>query len=593
MKERRDIEEKFKWNLSSYCKDENDFEKRLESLQGHVGDFAKYEGKLADDKALFECLEHETELEKELSLLAVYASLKVSEDNADRKANDMGEKVDRVITNFSTATAFIDVEVSKFSDEKLKKLQKTKKFANYKRYFESVLRQKKHTLSKKEELLMSQLGEFVGGFSSNFDKFADVDLQFDDIEDSKGKKHEFNQSNYSLYVESKDRTLRENAFKEMNGRYGKFINFLANNYISDVKEDCTFAKIRKYNSALSASIYNEEADEKVYNLLIKKVRENVGILQGYFEIKRRMLKLDKFAIYDTFAPVTKGLNKKYTYDEAIELIKQAVSVLGEDYVMLIDRAKNERWIDVYPNKNKSSGAFSTGAYGANPVVLTNFEGNLESVFTLAHELGHAMHTYFSEKNQPIQTSNYVIFVAEVASNVNEMLLLRLLMSRAKTKEERTFFYDHFLKQMRSSIFRQTMFAEFEEFAHAEYEKGHPLSPELLCDEYEKLNNFYHGKKVKQIPQMRFEWARIPHFFSSFYVYKYATGLICAIKISHDLVSDKNFAKKYLAFLSSGCSADPISLLKIADCDLTKEETFDSAFATCDEFVEKWENELKK
>ena len=202
-----------------------------------------------------------------------------------------------------------------------------------------------------------------------------------------------------------------------------------------------------------------------------------------------------------------------------------------------------------------------------------------------------MHTYYSEKHQPIQTSNYVIFVAEVASNVNEMLLLRLLLNRAKTKKERIYYYDHFLKQMRSSIFRQTMFSEFEEFAHAEYEKENPLSPELLCEKYEELNNFYHGSKVKQIPEMKYEWARIPHFFRSFYVYKYATGLICAIKISHDLLSKKDFAKKYLKFLSSGCSADPISLLKIADCDLTKPETFDQAFSACEEYIQKWEDEL--
>ncbi len=591
MKSRSEIEEKYKWDLSNYCKNVDDFYKRLDKIAGKVGDFKKFEGKLADDEKLFECLELETKIDKELSLLAVYASLKLSEDNSDRVANEMNEKMGLVISKFSTATSFVDVEISKFKDEKLKGLQANKKFKNYVRYFESVLREKKHTLSKKEELLISQLGEFLGGFSNNFDKFTDVDLKFDNIKDSKGKEYEFNQSKYSVYAESKDRVLRKNAFRQINGKHGEFINFLANNYINDVKEDCIFAKIRKYKSALSASIYNEEADEKVYRLLVEKVRENVGLLQRYFEVKRRMLKLDQFAIYDTFAPVVEEIDKTYTYDEAIELIKEAVAVLGDEYVSLIDRAKNERWIDVFPNKNKSSGAFSTGTYGANPVVLTNFEGNLESVFTLAHELGHAMHTYYSEKHQPIQTSNYVIFVAEVASNVNEMLLLRLLLSRAKTKKERIYYYDHFLKQMRSSIFRQTMFSEFEEFAHAEYEKENPLSPELLCEKYEELNNFYHGSKVKQILEMKYEWARIPHFFRSFYVYKYATGLICAIKISHDLLSEKGFAKKYLKFLSSGCSADPISLLKIANCDLTKSETFDQAFSTCEEYIQKWEDEL--
>lgn len=592
MKNRSEIEEKYKWDLTKFCKNDDDFNERLKKVEEQISHFKKYENKLSDEKTLLECLEFETNLSKEFSLVAIYAQLKLSGDNADRRSNEMTEKCSLVASKFSTATAFIDVEISKFKLEKLKNLQKNPKFKNYQRFFEAIIRDKKHTLSKKEELLISHLGEFLGGFSDNFDKFSDVDLKFDDIEDENGKKYSFDQAKYSVYVESKDRTLRKNAFKQMNGTFGKYINFLANNYISDVKEDCVFAKLRKHKSALSASIFNEEASEEVYNLLIKKVRENVDLLQRYFAIKQKMLKLDKFAIYDTFAPVAEGLDKKYSYEEAIELIKQAVAVLGEEYVSLVDRAVEERWIDVFPNKNKNSGAFSTGTYGATPVVLTNFVGNLESVFTLAHELGHAMHTYFSDKNQPIQTSNYVIFVAEVASNVNEMLLLEFLMAKAKTKKEKIFFYDHFLKQMRSSIFRQTMFAEFEAFAHAEYEKGTPLTAELLCETYEDLNNFYHGKNVEQISEMRFEWARIPHFFSSFYVYKYATGLICAIKISKALLSEKDFSKKYLKFLSSGCSKDPISLLKIADCDLTDEKTFDEAFETCQKFVENWENELK-
>lgn len=591
MKPRSEIAENFKWDLSKYCKDDEDFYLRLKKLSTHVGDFKKYEGKLSDNKFLFECLEYETEIDKELSLLAVYSNLRLSEDNSSRKANEMSEKIGMLISKFSTATSFVDVEISKFKNEKLVELQHNLKFANYKRYFEAVVRDKKHTLSKKEELLISHLGEFLGGFSDNFDKFTDVDLKFDKIQDSNGKEYDFNQSIYSVYAESSDRTLRKNAFKQMNGKYGEFINFLATNYINDVKEDCIFAKIRKHKSALSASIFNEEADEKVYKLLVEKVRENVNILQEYFEIKRKMLRLDKFAIYDTFAPVVEEVDRKYTYDEAIDLIKEAVAVLGKDYVELIDKAKNERWIDVYPNKNKSSGAYSTGAYGVNPVVLINFEGNLESVFTLAHELGHAMHTYYSDKYQPIQTSNYVIFVAEVASNVNEMLLLNLLLKKATSRKEKIYYYDHFLKQVRSSIFRQTMFSEFEELAHKTYEEEKPLSAEFLCEEYKKLNDFYHGENVKQLDEMKYEWARIPHFFRSFYVYKYATGLICAIKISQQLSTDEKYVDKYIKFLSSGCCSDPITLLKIADCDLTRKQTFDETFDICKDYIEKWKKEI--
>lgn len=587
MKNRTEIEEKYKWDLTKFCTDDKNFYERLKKAEGQIEGFKSYEGKLSDEKTLFECLEKETALVKELSLVAIYAHLRLCEDNADRNSNEMNEKLSFVLAKLSNTTSFIDVEVSKFSEEKLKALQNNKKFKDYSRYFEGIIRDKKHTLSKREELLLSKLSECMGGDSSNFDKFSDVDLTFGKILDENGKEHELNQSNFSIYRESKDRTLRKNAYKGINGKYGEFINFLASNYINNVKENCVLAKIRKYKSALSASIYCEEASEEVYNLLIKKVRENVALAYEYFELKRQMLGLDKFAVYDNFAPVVSGIDKKFSYDEAIEVIKQAVSVLGEDYVKLIDRAKNERWIDVFPNKNKDSGAFSSGTFGATPVVLMNFEGNLDGVFTLAHELGHAMHTYLSNENQPIQKSDYVIFVAEVASNVNEMLLLHYLLGKAKTKKEKIYYFDYFLNQMKSSIFRQTMFAEFEQFAHEEYEKENPLSAELLCEKYKELNDFYFGDKVEQIDEMKYEWARIPHFYRSFYVYKYATGLICAINISNKLLSEENFAKKYLKFLSSGCSKDPISLLKIADCDLTKEKTFDDAFEVCKGYIDEW------
>lgn len=591
MKKRSEIDDKYKWDLSKFCANDDDFYVRLKKVENNVGEFKKFEGKLSDDKILFECLEKQISLLKEFSLITLYAELKLCEDNADRKSNEMSERISFVISKYSVATSFIDVEISKFSVDKLKNLQKNPKFKNYKRFFENVLREKKHTLSKREELLLSKLSECFGGSSSNFNKFSDVDLTFDNIRDEKGNEHPLNDSNYLIYLESKDRTLRKNAFKELNGKYGKFINFLTSNYINNVKEDCVFAKIKKYKNALAASIYQEEASEEVYKLLIKKVRENLDLSYRYLELKRKMLKLDKLAVYDSLVPVVFEVHKKFTYDEAIELIKKAVSVLGEEYVKLIDRARAERWIDVYPNKNKDTGGFSTGTYGATPVVLMNFEGNLESVFTLAHELGHAMHTYLSNENQPFQTAEYVIFVAEVASNVNEMLLLNYLLNNAKTKNEKIYYYDHFLRQMRSAIFRQTMFAEFEEFAHEEYEKENPLSAELLCEKYKELNDLYYGKDVEQIDEIKYEWTRITHFYLSFYVYKYATGLICAIKISNQLLKDKSFAKNYLEFLSAGCSKDPISLLKIADCDLTKEETFDQAFDVCKDYIKKWEDAL--
>ncbi len=593
MKNRSEIEEKFKWDLTKFCKSDEDFYSLLQKLEGESKKFAKYEGRLRDDDVLLEFLNFKCKILEEAGKTC-YAFLRQCEDRANRVANDMMEKRAIVLTKLDEAITPLENEIDRFPLARLQALHKNPKFGLYQRYFEATIRHRKHALSKKEELLLAKIGQAMGGSEETFDKLSDVDFTFEPILDAKGKRHEFNQSNYSLYVESKDRTLRENAFKAINEKRGQFINTLASTYISSVKEDCVMAKIRKYKSALDCAITCEEASEDVYNLLIKKVRENVGILHEFFAIKGKMLGLKDFSVFDTFAPVTKGITeKKYTFDEAIELVKAATAPLGKEYLSLIDRAKNERWIDVYPNKNKYSGAFSSGTEGKEmtPVVLLNFEGNLESVFTLAHELGHAMHSYFSNKNQPIQTADYVIFVAEVASTVNEQLLLNYLLSKAKSDKEKIYLYDYFLRSVRSTIFRQTMFAEFEQFAHETYEKELPLSAELLCDEYEKLNNFYHGDGVKQIPQMRFEWARIPHFYDSFYVYKYATGLISAINICQNILNEPNFAKKYLEFLSSGCKKDPISLLKIANCDLTQEKTFDDVFAICREFLKKWEELL--
>lgn len=587
MKERYEIEEKFKWDLSKFCKNDEEFYEKLDKANKKLEKIKSFEGKLSDDNVLFEYLEFTSNLEEELCF-ASYAFFKQCENMADRKANDMSEKLNLFATKLNTATTAVEAEIEKFSVEKLKKLQKDERFKNYIRYFGSIIRHKKHILSKKEELLLAKLSESMGGASETFDKFSDADLKFDNIKDKDGKEHEFSSSKYSIFVESQDRTLRKNAFKQMNGKYGEFINFVSTNYINNIKEDCVLAKLRKYNSALESSIFNEEASTNVYNMLIKKVRENVPLLERYFEIQRKMLGLEKMAIYDVFAPVVKEFNKKFSYDEAIEIIKNACSVLGEDYVNLIQRAKDERWIDVFPNKNKTSGAFSSGSKGATPVVLMNFEGTLSSVFTLAHELGHAMHTYYSNENQPIQTSNYVIFVAEVASTVNEMLLLRYLLNNAKTDSEKMCYYNYFLVQVRTTIFRQTMFAEFEQKVHEAYEKEIPLSADFLCETYEELNNFYYGKNVEQIDEMKYEWARIPHFYNSFYVYKYATGLISAIKISNNILSDNSFVLNYKKFLSAGSSKDPISLLKIADCDLEDENTFDNAFKTCEDFIEKWE-----
>lgn len=587
MKKRSEIEERYKWDLTKFCANDEDFLLRLKNLENQISVFKQFEGNLSNDDILFSCLEKEMEFVKEMCFISLYADLKQCEDGSDRNANELVEKFSFVQTKIMNATAFIDVEVTEFSNEKLIELQKNEKFANYKRYFEGILKEKPHTLGKAEELLLTKLSEAMGGNSAVASMFRDVDLKFPDVLDEKGEKHQLNEAEYVLLIENPDRTLRKNAIKQMFQGYGNFYNTLGTNYINSVKEECVLAKIRKYKNALSEALFGEEISEDVYNLLISKVKENIDFLHEYYDEKRKMLGLEKFANYDVFAPCAKNFNKTFTYDEAIEVVKKAVAPLGEDYVTLIQRAKDERWIDVMPNENKANTSFSTSAYGATPVVFMHFVGNVESVFTLAHELGHAIHSYYSDHNQPIQTCDYTIFVAEIASITNEMLLLNYLLDNAENEEEKLYLYDYFLNSARATIFRQTMFAEFEQFVHEEYEKECPLTPDLLNEKYLELNQFYYGKNVEVVDETQYEWLRIPHFFKNFYVYKYATSMIGALKTSSMILSDKNYAEKYKKFLSAGCSADPITILKNADCDLSNPKTYDDAFDTCRKFLKKY------
>ena len=583
MKKRSEIEEKYKWDLSSYCTDDNSFLMQYNYLKEHIKDLVAYKNKLSDEKELISCLKLEEDLSLKLGVLYVYSVLKIREDASNAHNKENLTLVESLSNKFSSETSFIDVEVKKYKTEDLKRLEKTTSFKNY---FKGIIKSRKLILSEKEEKIIAKSSDFAGGYSDVFDMFNDGDLKFNDVKDSAGKKYKLNHSNYIELMESKDRTLRKNTLKEMNGAYGRFNNFLSSNYINNVKKDVFYARLRKFNSTLDYEIFLEDVSRKVYDNLIKSVRENLPVLHDYYEIKKKYLNLNKFAIYDQFAKnIT--IQKKYTYAEAIEIIKNATKPLGEEYQNLIDRAVNERWIDVYPNENKDSGAFSWGAYLKNPVVLTNFVGDTNSVFTLAHELGHAMHTYYSNTTQTPDSAGYTIYVAEVASNVNEMLLLKYFIENAENSKDVAYFYDYFLTELKGSVFRQIMFAEFEQFAHEQFENEMPISSKVLNEYYLELNKIYFGKNVELIPEIQYEWSRIPHFYNSFYVYKYAIGLISAIYIVYNVLP--NNPEKYLNFLKSGSTKKPIDLLKDAGVNLTNQKVINNAFDFAKNIIEKWKN----
>ena len=590
MKERKDIEEKYKWDLSSYYFSEKEFENDYNYVLNNFEKIKLFENKLNNEKDIFDCLDFEKTISKKLSKLYVYSSLITKEDATVSASDERLEKIVALSVKVSASSSFVSVELAELDDNFLLSLLNNPRAKNYDLLIKDIIKCKKHTLSKKEENLLSLMGEFSDGFSDVFDKFDNADITFEDCVDSKGNKYPLNMATYGIYMESEDRELRKNAIKNINGAFGKFHHTIGTNYINHVKKDCFYSKIRNFNSCLESALFSEDVSKDVYDNLVESVNKNLSGIHQYYDLKRQQLNLDKIALYDMSAPTSSSYNLKLDYEDAYELVKTICAPLGEEYVSVLQRAFNERWIDVFANKGKDNGAFSWGCYGENPVVLLNYEKTTNDIFTIAHEMGHAMHTYYSNNNQPYEKAGYEIFVAEVASTVNEMLMVRYQIQNAKSDEEKIYYYDYFLKMFRTTIMRQTMFAEFEKYAHEQHEKGVSLTIELLNNYYYELNKRYFGENVELVDEIKYEWLRIPHFYNSFYVYKYATGLISAVIISEKIFNNELKAKdNYINFLKSGGSQDPVSLLKIAGVDLTKVETFDYAFNVMNKYINEFKN----
>ena len=593
MKSRSEIEEKYKWDLSEYYKDieswQNDFEK-IKILNNKL---ETYRGTLSDDKKLLEMLLLDKYIDEITTKLYVFIDLKNKEDAKVSEYKNLKNKLEKYFADESPKLSFIVSELNEISDERIDKLVKDTKFTDFDLSLLNIKRNRKHMLSALEENLMSKISEAVGGQGEVFEMFDSTDITFEDVTDSNGNKYPLNNANYSTYTKSCDRKLRETANKNLNKAY-KNINYtLTSNYINHVKVDCTYAKIRNFENAFDMSLFNEEVDKKVYDSLIKNVKSNLATFYKYFDLKKKSLKLEDFYNYDVMADLGKAGANTFSYEQAFEIVKQATKVLGKDYCEVLQKAKDQKWIDVMPNLNKDTGAFSWGAYGAHPVVLLNFEGTEDSVTTLAHELGHMMHTYYSNKNNPSTKANYEIFVAEVASTVNELLLSDYRIKNSKDDQEKLFYIDQTMQRCYGTILRQTMFAEFEQKIHNAYENNQDTTTEAVNGLYKNLLNDYFGSGVTVAEEVTYEWSRIPHFYNSFYVYKYATGIISAMAIVQGLTNgNQENINKYKKFLSSGCTLPPVELLKIAGVDLNDQKTFDNAFVYMNNIMEEWEKLLK-
>lgn len=589
---RCEIEDKYKWDLTKIYKDEKEWQKDFDDVKEKILKVLEYKDSfLSNGKKLYEYLKYDEEVSRKLEKIYYYAHLNYDADTLDEKYKVMTNKVSDLFTKYNELSSFVVPEILKLDEEKLNTFYKDEeKLEDYRFSIENIYRFKNHTLDEEKEKMLSNLSKCLSNPEETYEALTDSDFEYDYITDEKGNKVKFNESNYSLFIKSKDRSVRKKAFEMLHNKYKKYIRTITSTYKGEVENNVVLAKIRNYDSAISASLYSDNVPVDIYNNLIKVVNDNMNVLYDYYDLKKEILSLDRLHMYDTYVEIINKIDKKYSFDEAKEIVIDALSVLGDKYVKNLKKAFDEKWIDIYHSKGKRSGAYSSGNFDVNPYVLLNFEGTLNDVSTLAHELGHSMHTYLSCKNNPYQYSSYEIFVAEVASTVNELLLANYMLKNSKNKDEKLAIINHILDLYKATLYRQTMFAEFEKETHKLREKGEVLTSDLLSNTYYNLVKKYFGPNVLCDDLIRYEWARIPHFYYNFYVYKYATGISAASYIVDGILNNKEGAlENYINFLKTGGSMYPLDELKIAGVNLNSKSVILSAIKTFEKYLKEFKD----
>jgi len=589
---RCEIEDKYKWDLTKIYKDEKEWQKDFDDVKEKILKVLEYKDSfLSNGKKLYEYLKYDEEVSRKLEKIYYYAHLNYDADTLDEKYKVMTNKVSDLFTKYNELSSFVVPEILKLDEEKLNTFYKEEeKLEDYRFSIENIYRFKNHTLDEEKEKMLSNLSKCLSNPEETYEALTDSDFEYDYITDEKGNKVKFNESNYSLFIKSKDRSVRKRAFEMLHNKYKKYIRTITSTYKGEVETNVVLAKIRNYDSAISASLYSDNVPVDIYNNLIKVVNDNMNVLYDYYDLKKEILSLDRLHMYDTYVEIINKTDKKYSFDEAKKIVIDALSVLGDKYVKNLKKAFDEKWIDIYHSKGKRSGAYSSGNFDVNPYVLLNFEGTLNDVSTLAHELGHSMHTYLSCKNNPYQYSSYEIFVAEVASTVNELLLANYMLKNSKNKEEKLAVINHILDLYKATLYRQTMFAEFEKETHKLREKGEVLTSDLLSNTYYNLVKKYFGPNVLCDDLIKYEWARIPHFYYNFYVYKYATGISAASYIVDGILNNKEGTlENYMKFLKSGGSMYPLDELKIASVNLNSESVILSAIKTFEKYLKEFKD----
>lgn len=565
---REQIKKDDKWGVNSVYENDELFEKEFESVKIEIESLSDFnQGEVTVDY-LKKFIDISVEMGRKLNKLYIYAHMKHDEDTSNSTYSAFHSKMQSLLNRFSEITSFFRPKLLILDEKILNNLLNNDQLSFYRQYLDNIIRFKPFTLSEKEEVILASVSEVLQGAHNSFSFLNNADMKFDDL-NIDGEKMPLSHGSYLTYLENENKEIRKNAFKNMMGSYKSHENTFASILNTHIKGEIFEVKTRKFNSCIEASLFVDNVPLNVYDSLIDAVNQSLPLLHEYLDIKKNIMNLDELHLYDVYKPLAKNSGKVYSYDEAIEIILEALKPLGEEYLTILKQGLKDKWVDKYENKGKRSGAYSTGCYDTNPYILMNFNGRLSDIFTLAHEIGHSMHTYFSKRKQSPVYSDYKIFVAEVASIFNEMLLKEFLLKNSHSNDEKFNILNKFLENFRTTLFRQVMFAEYEKIIHADAENGIPLTANHLNSSYYALNKKYFGEKVNVDKEIEIEWARIPHFYYNFYVYKYAIGFATSAALSKKVLEGSTpELNSYINFLSAGSSKYPIDILKDAGVDLT-------------------------
>ncbi len=594
VRERKDVEAKYQWDLGSLYASDEKWEEDFTELKKLSEQITKYKGKTVESsKTLLNVIELSNDIKRKSENIFTYAKMKLDEDTREDKYQSYTDRAKSLMVESEERLSFIVPEILTIDENKLNNyIEEESGLKRYKHYLEKITRKRKHTLSPQEEAIIAQSGDLADAPQSTFSMLNNADIKFPEITNEDGEQVEITHGRFIPLLMSSNRRVRKDTFKGLYDTYKKYKNTFAATLSGDVKKNIFYSKIRKYNSAMESSLDNNKIPVDVYDNLINAVHKNLDSMHRYVKLRKKALGVDELHMYDLYTPIVKDIDLKFNIEQGQDLVLKGLQGLGEEYVSTVNRGLNSNWIDVYENKGKRSGAYSWGTYDSEPFILLNYQDTLDDVFTLAHELGHSMHSLLTRDNQPYVYGGYSIFVAEVASTVNEALLMDYMLKNTNKEEERLYLLNHYLEQFRGTVYRQTMFAEFEKMIHAEVEKGESLTAEKLSSMYKGLNEKYYGKDIIVDDEIAMEWARIPHFYYNFYVFQYATGFSAAVALAQKILDKEDGAlNKYLEFLKSGSSDYPINVLNKAGVDMTSPEPVDKALKLFGKLVDEMEKLL--